>query len=185
MVLICKVLRCYAYSCLTIVSCSINVVHYHTVVSHLDFIFVNCQLKKEGRRNEYEMHKLLALNQRQKMVSWSCLGWYGLPSSREILPTFFYHVLGFATRNRRSFYGYKTAKRAFRMSKGFLTWNFRLGDILHHAVHFFPPIDYNFLTSNLLYAGAGNGNGPRIQVFILCNEDCSVYALTSKWYGGI
>ncbi|XWS23987.1 hypothetical protein CRYUN_Cryun28dG0062500 [Craigia yunnanensis] len=26
------------------------------------------QLKKEGRRNEYEMHKLLALNQRQKVV---------------------------------------------------------------------------------------------------------------------
>ncbi|OIW16560.1 hypothetical protein TanjilG_17733 [Lupinus angustifolius] len=26
------------------------------------------QLKKEGRRNEYEMHKMLALNQRQKMV---------------------------------------------------------------------------------------------------------------------
>ncbi|XP_019417763.1 PREDICTED: kinesin-like protein KIN-4C isoform X3 [Lupinus angustifolius] len=26
------------------------------------------QLRKEGRRNEYEMHKLLALNQRQKMV---------------------------------------------------------------------------------------------------------------------
>ncbi|CAK9163619.1 unnamed protein product [Ilex paraguariensis] len=26
------------------------------------------RLKKEGRRNEYEMHKLLALNQRQKMV---------------------------------------------------------------------------------------------------------------------
>ncbi|XVF64893.1 hypothetical protein PTKIN_Ptkin09bG0203500 [Pterospermum kingtungense] len=26
------------------------------------------QLKKEGRRNEYEMHRLLALNQRQKMV---------------------------------------------------------------------------------------------------------------------
>ncbi|KAL1821827.1 hypothetical protein ACET3Z_016696 [Daucus carota] len=26
------------------------------------------QLKKEGRRNEYEMHKLLALNQRQKLV---------------------------------------------------------------------------------------------------------------------
>ncbi|KAK3425731.1 hypothetical protein EUGRSUZ_F02150 [Eucalyptus grandis] len=26
------------------------------------------QLKKEGRRNDYEMHKLLALNQRQKMV---------------------------------------------------------------------------------------------------------------------
>ncbi|KAF7817032.1 kinesin-like protein KIN-4C [Senna tora] len=26
------------------------------------------QLKKEGRKNEYEMHKLLALNQRQKMV---------------------------------------------------------------------------------------------------------------------
>jgi DNA repair exonuclease SbcCD ATPase subunit len=28
------------------------------------------QLKKEGRRNEYEMHKLLALNQRQKMVGF-------------------------------------------------------------------------------------------------------------------
>lgn len=27
------------------------------------------QLKKEGRRNEYERHKLEALNQRQKMVS--------------------------------------------------------------------------------------------------------------------
>jgi len=26
------------------------------------------QLKKEGRRNEYERHKLEALNQRQKMV---------------------------------------------------------------------------------------------------------------------
>ena len=27
------------------------------------------QLKKEGRRNEFERHKLQALNQRQKMVS--------------------------------------------------------------------------------------------------------------------
>lgn len=27
------------------------------------------QLRKEGRRNEYERHKLQALNQRQKMVS--------------------------------------------------------------------------------------------------------------------
>lgn len=26
------------------------------------------QLRKEGRRNEYERHKLQALNQRQKMV---------------------------------------------------------------------------------------------------------------------
>jgi kinesin family protein 4/21/27 len=26
------------------------------------------QLKKEGRRNEYEMHKLMALNQKQKLV---------------------------------------------------------------------------------------------------------------------
>lgn len=31
--------------------------------------FFGMQLKKEGRRNEYERHKLLALNQRQKMVS--------------------------------------------------------------------------------------------------------------------
>lgn len=36
------------------------------LISHtLSFL----QLKKEGRRNEYEMHKLLALNQRQKMVN--------------------------------------------------------------------------------------------------------------------
>lgn len=27
------------------------------------------QLRKEGRRNEFERHKLQALNQRQKMVS--------------------------------------------------------------------------------------------------------------------
>lgn len=31
--------------------------------------FFGMQLKKEGRRNEYERHKLQALNQRQKMVS--------------------------------------------------------------------------------------------------------------------
>ncbi|KAK4787900.1 hypothetical protein SAY86_011733 [Trapa natans] len=30
--------------------------------------FLEAQLKKEGRKNEYEMHKLLALNQRQKMA---------------------------------------------------------------------------------------------------------------------
>jgi hypothetical protein len=29
------------------------------------------QLRKEGRRNEYERHKLQAINQRQKMVSSS------------------------------------------------------------------------------------------------------------------
>jgi chromosome segregation ATPase len=30
------------------------------------------QLRKEGRRNEYERHKLQALNQRQKLVSFLC-----------------------------------------------------------------------------------------------------------------
>jgi len=37
-----------------------------------DFELNKClqmQLKKEGRRNEFERHKLQALNQRQKMVS--------------------------------------------------------------------------------------------------------------------
>lgn len=29
---------------------------------------IHIQLRKEGRRNEYERHKLQALNQRQKMV---------------------------------------------------------------------------------------------------------------------
>lgn len=42
-------------------------------------ILSDCQLKKEGRRNEYEMHKLLALNQRQKMVSlWLITSFCGL-----------------------------------------------------------------------------------------------------------
>lgn len=43
------------------------------IASLLIHILINYQLKKEGRRNEYEMHKLLALNQRQKMVS--CQSW--------------------------------------------------------------------------------------------------------------
>lgn len=36
----------------------------------LNLGFTHEQLKKEGRKNEYERHKLEALNQRQKMVSW-------------------------------------------------------------------------------------------------------------------
>lgn len=35
-----------------------------------NLVFYFKQLKKEGRRNEYERHKLEALNQRQKMVNW-------------------------------------------------------------------------------------------------------------------
>lgn len=38
--------------------------HIHILIIHLQN-----QLRKEGRRNEYERHKLQALNQRQKMVS--------------------------------------------------------------------------------------------------------------------
>lgn len=35
----------------------------------IDHFFFAKQLKKEGRRNEYERHKLQALNQRQKLAS--------------------------------------------------------------------------------------------------------------------
>lgn len=43
-------------------------------------------------------------------------------------------------------------------------------------MQFTPPppsllhVDYNLLTSKLLCAGAGNGNGPGIQVFIMYKE---------------
>jgi len=37
----------------------------------IDYFFFAKQLKKEGRRNEYERHKLQALNQRQKLASIS------------------------------------------------------------------------------------------------------------------
>jgi len=43
-----------------------------TALVFYDFVLNIClqiQLKKEGRRNEFERHKLQALNQRQKMVS--------------------------------------------------------------------------------------------------------------------
>lgn len=36
---------------------------------YFNFMHLHKQLKKEGRRNEYERHKLQALNQRQKLVS--------------------------------------------------------------------------------------------------------------------
>jgi len=40
------------------------------IIDHFAFA---TQLKKEGRRNEYERHKLQALNQRQKLASISKL----------------------------------------------------------------------------------------------------------------
>jgi hypothetical protein len=40
-------------------------------VKHDCHILFYKQLRKEGRRNEYERHKLQALNQRQKLVSFS------------------------------------------------------------------------------------------------------------------
>lgn len=42
-------------------------------------LFILMQLKKEGRRNEYERHKLQALNQRQKMViAYNCFYFFYL-----------------------------------------------------------------------------------------------------------
>lgn len=41
--------------------------------------FLLIQLRKQGRKNEYERHKLEALNQRQKRVN-SCL----LPSTNNV-----------------------------------------------------------------------------------------------------
>lgn len=59
-------ITCFAKSC---GSCFILVFSYVEAFNLFGNIFFCQQLKKEGRRNEYEMHKLLALNQRQKMVN--------------------------------------------------------------------------------------------------------------------
>lgn len=50
--------KTWVYLCAFIIQLLFNLVGYNFK-----------QLKKEGRRNEYERHKLEALNQRQKMVS--------------------------------------------------------------------------------------------------------------------
>ena len=70
-------------------------------------------------------------------------------------------------------------------------------------MQFTPPpfslqhVDYNLLTSKLLCAGAGNGTGPGIQVFImykeyfkkeknkLFQEDCFVYTMMCKCVNGM
>lgn len=88
-------------------------------MNHLTLILINCQLKKEGRRNEYEMHKLLALNQRQKMVS--CCSDHLLWSWTKDIPTNNVFLSGIAKENRRGVFGYQKAKRTFGISKGFLT----------------------------------------------------------------
>jgi hypothetical protein len=94
------------------------------------------QLRKEGRRNENEMQKLFASNQRLKKVN-SCFLYdvinLLLSETTSFLflfrcitsgQLFFLHfgsfMSGFTTKNRRSFHGYKTAKRAFRISKSFI-----------------------------------------------------------------
>lgn len=105
------------------------------ISSLLMHILIHNQLKKEGRRNEYEMHKLLALNQRQKMVSWftsvAAVVYFLL-----FIPLFYMFIAGIAKEDRRSFLGYKKAERTSGISKGFLTWNYGLGDLLGHITLF-------------------------------------------------
>lgn len=61
-------------SLLCILSSRLFNAYYHlTIQTSCCCLFISCtflkQLRKEGRRNEYERHKLQALNQRQKLVS--------------------------------------------------------------------------------------------------------------------
>lgn len=50
------------------------------------------------------------------------------------------------------------------------------GQEIYYIMQFTPPpfspqhVDYNLLTSKLLCAGAGNGSGPGIQVFMMYKE---------------
>ena len=112
-------------------------------------ILINYQLKKEGRRNEYEMHKLLALNQRQKMVSWCSNHVLYKSYSDAVYPTSYMFIAGIAKEDRRSFLGYQKAKRTLGISKGFLTWNYGLGDLTCHAAFF--PILWAYLTTGTFF----------------------------------
>jgi hypothetical protein len=56
-------------------------------------------------------------------------------------PIFGPFMSGFTTKDRRSFCGHKTAKRAVRISKGLVTQISWLGDLLPHSVHVcFPQL---------------------------------------------
>jgi hypothetical protein len=146
--------------------------------------YMHQQLRKEGRRNENEMQKILASNQRLKMVNSRFL--YDiinllLTETTFLFSFFFFGVLlldnyfsyilvffflsGFTTKNRRSFHVYKTAKRAFRISKSFIAQISWLGDLLFHFMFVFH--NYNTLTVFFFWGhvGARGGNIPRIQVF--------------------
>lgn len=78
------------------------------------------QLKKEGRRNEYEMHKLMALNQKQKLVSTYLYTFRQIISIFSIIMAAQSSVVltGFAKKDRRGISGDKKTQRAFRKSKG-------------------------------------------------------------------
>ena len=64
------------------------------------------------------MHKLLALNQRQKMVIDVHLD--AISNLWKYSTDFWYFETGTTKKDRRSFYGYKKAKRAFRIKKEWL-----------------------------------------------------------------
>jgi hypothetical protein len=74
---------------------------------------------------------------------------------------FWYFETGATKKDRRSFYGYKKAKRAFRIKKD---WSV---DLLLPALPFVFCKQY-FVENLLSYTtGVGNGNGPGIQVLLL------------------
>lgn len=62
------------HSCLTVspfvLSSTLFLISLFALINVIVSLMTNLgvQLRKEGRRNEYERHKLQALNQRQKMV---------------------------------------------------------------------------------------------------------------------
>ena len=124
--------------------------------------YLHQQLRKEKRKNAYEMQKLLASNQRLKMVkpcflydniSLLFFFWEGggrgcggvgegkwVPSGN-LFSYLWSFCAGLTTKDRRGICGHKTAKRADRISKGFVTQISWLGDlVLHSVLVCFPPL---------------------------------------------
>ena len=68
------------------------------------------------------MHKLLALNQRQKMVTLSSFQLKSeILSCQIIIKLYLFFISGFTEEVRRSSYDHKAVERGFRLSKGFIT----------------------------------------------------------------
>lgn len=127
---------------LVIVVCFIWDFHYVYV---LNFFGIHASTAKEGRKEEWEWDaKAICFEGKTKDGKFMFSLWYYKPTTYSshffsflvcnfwtiMFLTCCRFMLGFTTKNRRSFHGYKTAKRAFRISKSFITQISWLGDLL-------------------------------------------------------